>query len=146
MHLLYQHAAKEASYVGNFWLQEGTERERETVVLWKISDRFFPVPCASGQPMEINKADSGIRGSGHRSGWLGCSRSRALTYVPARWKARHIGAGVLKRGSVRFPVRRFAWAFKQLHLPSGPLFPLECPSVAIWPADRACVRRALHLV
>lgn len=45
-----------------FWQQEGTERERERVVLWKITHRFFPVPCASSQPKEINEA--GLRNKG----------------------------------------------------------------------------------
>lgn len=41
---------------GKFWLQEGTEREREIMVLWKITNRFFPFPCASGQPKQIGEA------------------------------------------------------------------------------------------
>lgn len=62
--------------------------------------------------MEINKVDLGIRGSGYRLGWLGCSRSRVFIYVLARWRVRYIGVGVLKRGLVRFFVRRFVWVFK----------------------------------
>lgn len=76
---LHQHADRESCVLVTPSKGGNRKRKGDAVVLWKITNGFFPIPDASGQPGTSARQDLRTRGSGHRAEWLGGSGSSALS-------------------------------------------------------------------